>query len=275
MSAEPAQAPAAVSVPRGRTAPGGAAAGGRPFPRRRNAAAMRRNQMDRKQQELDKIQPKSIVGILAKNNKIDNVKSIFADSRQMREHFIASKIMPNYTEEKLATKPVQKQTRSGQSTKIKVTVAIGNQNGLVGVASGRGADNPAAMQSALAKCTRKVVCVRSGYWGEENSTNKPHTVPFKVTGKCGSVRVRLLPAPPGRSIVANKNHTKILKLAGYEDVSVTSRGSTSTTENHVKALLNALEKTYSFYPPSDWNNNNQTRSIADDALILKSTAAVR
>jgi len=256
------------TVPRGRTAPGG-------FPRRRGAAFAQRRQQDRKAQELEKVQPKSVIGTLAKNNKLDNVKGIFADSRQLREHFIASKIMPNYTEQKLASKSVQKQTRSGQSTKTKVTVAIGNQTGMVGLASGRGADSQGAVTSALAKCTRNIICVRNGYWGTENSNSKPHTIPNKVTGKCGSVRVRLLPAPPGRSIVANKNHSKILSLAGIQDVFVKSRGYTSTTENHVKALLNALEKTYSFFPPSDWNTTNKSRSIADDALILKNTSAVR
>jgi hypothetical protein len=36
---------------------------------------------------------------------------------------------------------------------------------------------------------RSVVPVRRGYWG--NKIGKPHTVPTKTTGKCGSVTVRL------------------------------------------------------------------------------------
>ncbi|KAJ6424788.1 hypothetical protein OIU84_025542 [Salix udensis] len=38
-----------------------------------------------------------------------------------------------------------------------------------------------------------VIPVRRGYWG--NKIGKPHTVPCKVTGKCGSVTVRTVPAP--------------------------------------------------------------------------------
>lgn len=38
-------------------------------------------------------------------------------------------------------------------------------------------------------CRRSVVPVRRGYWG--NKIGKPHTVPTKTTGKCGSVTVSL------------------------------------------------------------------------------------
>jgi ribosomal protein S5 len=48
-------------------------------------------------------------------------------------------------------------------------------------------DHPHFM-SACMPC-RSVVPVRRGYWG--NKIGKPHTVPTKTTGKCGSVTVRL------------------------------------------------------------------------------------
>lgn len=44
------------------------------------------------------------------------------------------------------------------------------------------------------------VPVRRGYWG--NKIGKVHTVPTKVTGQCGSVTVRLIPAPRGEMPVA-------------------------------------------------------------------------
>merc|ERR1740129_322603 len=33
--------------------------------------------------------------------------------------------------------------------------------------------------------------------GQRNRIGHPHTVPMKVNGKCGSVRIRLIPAPRG------------------------------------------------------------------------------
>ena len=45
---------------------------------------------------------------------------------------------------------------------------------------------------------------------------EPHTVPMKVTGKCGSVRVRLIPAPKGTGLVAAGTPKKLLQLAGVQ-----------------------------------------------------------
>ena len=57
-----------------------------------------------------------------------------------------------------------------------------------------------------------LIPVRRGYWG--NKINKPHTVPVAVTGKGGSVVVRLIPAPRGTGIVAATLSKKILQFAG-------------------------------------------------------------
>ena len=40
-----------------------------------------------------------------------------------------------------------------------------------------------------------------GYWG--GKLGFPHTVPMKVSGKCGSVRMRLVPAPRGSGVVGS------------------------------------------------------------------------
>ena len=40
-----------------------------------------------------------------------------------------------------------------------------------------------------------------------------HTVPTKVTGYCGSVMVRLIPAPRGAGIVAARTPKKVLQVS--------------------------------------------------------------
>ena len=52
----------------------------------------------------------------------------------------------------------------------------------------------------------------------------PHTVPAKVTGKCGSVLTRLVPAPRGTGIVAAPVPKKLLQLAGVVDCYTSARG---------------------------------------------------
>jgi small subunit ribosomal protein S2e len=50
--------------------------------------------------------------------------------------------------------------------------------------------------------------VRKGYFG--NKIGQTHTIPCKVTGKGGSVRMRLLPAPRGTGIVGAPVPKKVL-----------------------------------------------------------------
>nr|KAF6429791.1 hypothetical protein HJG59_009087 [Molossus molossus] len=50
-----------------------------------------------------------------------------------------------------------------------------------------------AIRGAIILAKLSIVPVRRGYWG--NKIGKPHTVPCKVTGRCGSVQVRLIPTP--------------------------------------------------------------------------------
>ena len=83
--------------------------------------------------------------------------------------------------------------------------------------------------------------VRRGFWG--NKLGKPHTVPTKVTGKCGSIWVRLIPAPRGTGIVSAPVPKKLLQMAGIEDCYTSAKGSTGTLGNfgelafHLASLL--------------------------------------
>ena len=95
-----------------------------------------------------------------------------------------------------------------------------------------------------------ILPVRLGYWG--NKIGKPHTVPNTVTGKCGSVRMRLIPAPRGSGIVAGSVAKKLLAMAGFEDCFTSSIGHTKTTFNFLVATYKAIENTYKFLTPDQW-----------------------
>jgi len=96
-----------------------------------------------------------------------------------------------------------------------------------------------------------VVPVRRGWWGPRFGA--PHTVPCKVTGKCGSVRFRVIPAPRGTGVVAAKASSKVLKAAGYKDCYTSSKGNTKTLGNFVGAAFAALRETYAYLTPDLWN----------------------
>lgn len=103
-----------------------------------------------------------------------------------------------------------------------------------------------------------LVPVRRGYWG--NKIGSVHTVPAKSTGKGGSVRFKLTPAPRGTGIVAAPIPKKILQFAGIDDVYTSSCGNTRTSENFIKACFDALSNTYKFLSPDLWTRTENIQS---------------
>ncbi len=109
-------------------------------------------------------------------------------------------------------KPVQKQSTAGQRTRFKAWVAVGDHRGHVGLGQKCAAEVGIAIRGAHTLAKLSLVPVRKGYWGSK--MGDPHTVPCKLTGKCGSVRVRLIPAPRGSGLVAAAVTKKLLSMAG-------------------------------------------------------------
>jgi len=68
-------------------------------------------------------------------------------------------------------------------------------------------------------------------------------LPFKVTGRSGSVKVTLMPAPRGLGLAIGEVSKKILKLAGVKDVWSRTSGKTQTTVNTAKATFDAIKST--------------------------------
>jgi small subunit ribosomal protein S2e len=165
---------------------------------------------------------------------------------QIIDWFLGSKLK----DEVMKIMPVQKQTRAGQRTRFKAFVIVGDHDGHVGLGVKCAKEVATAIRGAIIAAKLTIIPVRRGYWG--NKIGAPHTVPTKVTGKCGSVRVRLVPAPRGTGIVAARTPKKVLQYAGIDDVFTQTRGSTKTLGNFVKATFNALSSTYAYLTPDLW-----------------------
>merc|ERR1711920_83567 len=90
-----------------------------------------------------------------------------------------------------------------------------------------------SIRGAVIAAKLALIPVRRGYWG--NKLGSPHTVPMKVTGKCGSVHVRLIPAPRGTGLVCGPVPKKLMQMAGLEDVYTSACGGTATLGNFAKA----------------------------------------
>ncbi|MEE3276506.1 MAG: 30S ribosomal protein S5, partial [Candidatus Thermoplasmatota archaeon] len=95
----------------------------------------------------------------------------------------------------------------------------------------------------------------SGSW--ECSTMTPNSLPFAVSGRTGSTRVTLKPAPPGVGLVTNDVGRIMLRLAGVQDIWSFSKGQTQTIYNYASAMFKALELTAStkLLPGQDETHN--------------------
>jgi len=195
--------------------------------------------------------PVTKLGRLVKSGKIKSLEDIYLFSMVIKESQIVDHFLgESLKDEVMKIMPVQKQTRAGQRTRFKAFVAVGDSNGHIGLGVKCSSEVANAIRGGITLAKIAVVPVRRGYWGSR--FGDPHTVPMKVTGKCGSVRVRLIPAPRGTGLVAAPVPKKLLAMAGINDVYTSARGHTRTGGNFVKATFFALKKTYSYLSPDLW-----------------------
>ena len=135
----------------------------------------------------------------------------------------------------LPVRRVAKVTKGGKKLRFSTVVVVGDRNGTVGVALGRGADVRTAVAQGERLATK--AATRIDLAGD--------TIPHEVVHKFGASKVLLRPARPGTGVIAGFSVRTVLELAGVDNVygkilgSSDANGNAYCTFEALKTLRNA------------------------------------
>lgn len=201
--------------------------------------------------------PKTALGKDVKHGKIKDFDSILSSGKKYIEAEIPESLLNLKSDlllvgqakgkfgggKRRAWRQTQRKTMEGNVVTFSCLAVVGDSKGHVGVGMGKAKETLPSREKAFRRAKLNIIKVTRGFETHENPGTEPHTVPFAVEGKCGSVRIKLLPAPRGTGLVIGDEGKKILRLAGIQDVYAISSGQTRTTINVAEAIIDALTKT--------------------------------
>ena len=202
-------------------------------------------------------EPKTKLGREVKDGKIKNIDEILDNKRKILESEIVDSLMNVKSElinigqskgkfgggKRRIWRQTQRKTKEGNVPTFSTLAVIGDEKGHVGIGSGKSKETLPAREKAVRKAKLEIFKVKRTCSGFDWSCPELHTVPFKITGKTGSLRLTLIPAAQGTGLVVASELKKVLKLAGIKDVYSRATGKKRTTLNLVKACIDALKQT--------------------------------
>ncbi len=201
-------------------------------------------------------QPKTSIGKKVKSGEITDIDQILDRGLKILEPTVVDVLLPNMQNDLLMVgqakgkfgggqrrvfRQTQKKTPEGNKPSFSCVAIVGNCNGYVGVGYGKSKDTVPAREKAMRKAKLNIFKIARGCGSWQCSCKTPHSIPFAVEGKCGSVRIRLMPAPKGKGLCMEQETAKILKLAGIKDVWSKTDGNLRTTTNLIAAVVDALK----------------------------------
>jgi small subunit ribosomal protein S5 len=122
-----------------------------------------------------------------------------------------------------------KVVKGGRRFSFRALVVVGDNEGSVGIGTGKAREVPEAIRKASERARRnmrKVPMINT-------------TIPHEITVRQGGAKIFMRPASPGTGVIAGGGARAVIEAAGIRDILTKSQGS-SNVLNVVKATMKAL-----------------------------------
>jgi ribosomal protein S5, bacterial/organelle type len=126
---------------------------------------------------------------------------------------------------------VAKVVKGGRNFRFSALVVVGDEDGHVGVGTGKSIEIPEAIRKAVEDAKKNLIEVPI----------VGTTVPHNIAGEFGTGKVLIMTASEGTGVIAGGPARAVLELAGLKDVRAKSLGS-NNPRNMVNATLDGLSK---------------------------------
>ncbi|MCG8541299.1 MAG: 30S ribosomal protein S5 [Clostridia bacterium] len=144
-----------------------------------------------------------------------------------RQIIDASKL--DLKEKVVAINRVVKVVKGGRNFRFSALVVVGDENGYVGIGTGKAQEVPNAIKKAIDNAKKHLIKVPI----------VGTTIPHRIKGHYGAGKVLLMPANEGTGVIAGGPVRSVLELAGIKDVRAKSIG-TNNSRNMVNATMSGL-----------------------------------